>query len=297
MLTHKVRHMPVLGQESFPVLHGGAGDAAAESEAPPGDDLPAASISAVVSIRTLLQHVLRVLQEEDAARVAALEAGASAGKGDVVDGEEGSTAETPDESLPQPHAAFTKDLEDVLEWQHAAGKKLLLNADVGDDVTVADAANEMAEAGIMSLLVVEGSKPVGILTSRDILWRLVAGEGGAGGDGATATGPDATTTPITDAMSAPVKCGRPSWTLARAAEYMLSKGLRHLAVVGDSRTVLGVVTMSDLLRVMLADDLAQRKQSEGAVKVAKTRDFLNVRLLSGRQGGDEGEEPPTTSER
>ena len=98
-------------------------------------------------------------------------------------------------------------------------------------------------------------------------------------------------------MSAPVKCGRPSWTLARAAEYMLSKGLRHLAVVGDSRTVLGVVTMSDLLRVMLADDLAQRKQREGAVKVAKTRDFLNVRLLSGRQGGDEGEEPPITSER
>ena len=383
MLTRKVRHMPVLSAA--------AGDSAAPSHLPPadsdsgsgseddtaeavdtvndsGENMPLANVAAVVSLRSLLSHVLRVLEGEEAVRgeaaekaqaivdaartaldeaSAAVEAASSEGA-KIEGGGEGSTpppasagtgqavedakanlkqAKAALQALGPAHRAFRLDLEDVLEWQRENGVEHLLNCRVEDEVTAAEAANEMAEAGVTSLVVVDDEGTlVGILTSRDYLWRVVAAQAASaeaeavaaaadGGDEETllsspvfdaaptpsaaaagggdspveggvsgAEAGDATALLVSDVMTSPVKTSKATWSLVKAAKFMLRKRIRHIAVTTEDRKMLGIVSMSDLMRVMLADDLAAKEQQAGRVRVRRTRDFFNVRLLAGRKG-------------
>ena len=344
----------------------GSDEEAAESIEPAndaGERMPLANVSAVLSLRALLAHVLRVLESEEAVRGAAAEqaqsvvdaarnamdeasavAGAAAAEADTKTG--GSTeahasaleaakgalkeAKGALQSLGPAHRAFRLDLEDVLEWQRENGVEHLLNCRVEDEVTAADAANEMAEAGVTSLVVVDAEGTlVGILTSRDYLWRVVAGQAAAaeaeavaaaadGGDeeallsspmfedaptpaasvsapSADASGEaqaamsgaeagDATALLVSDVMTSPVKTSKATWSLVKAAKFMLRKQVRHIAVTTEDRKMLGIVSMSDLMRVMLSEDLAAKEKQAGRVRVRRTRDFFNVRLLSGRKG-------------
>jgi citrate synthase len=100
---------------------------------------------------------------------------------------------------------------------------------------VAAAATRMTEAGVGSIVVVEGDRPVGILTERDLV-RLAADPTPSGdarlSDWAT---PDPDTIPPDEEPSA-------------AMERMEERGYRHLPVVEDGRLV-GVVSLRDLVRV------------------------------------------------
>ncbi len=323
-----------------------------------GERMPLANVSAVLSLRALLAHVLRVLESEEAVRgaaaekaqavvdaartaldnaSAAAEAAAEAGDNNSDESHKAAIesakqshqeAKAAFKALGPAHRAFRLDLEDVLEWQRENGVEHLLNCRVEDEVTAAEAANEMAEAGVTSLVVVDDEGTlVGILTSRDYLWRVVAGQAPAaeaeavaaaadGGDEETllssplydetpqpvaavvdetrgedgadpptgAAAGDATALLVTDVMTSPVKTSKATWSLVKAAKFMLRKRVRHIAVTTEERKMLGIVSMSDLMRVMLADDLAQKEKQSGRVRVRRTRDFFNVRLLSGRKG-------------
>lgn len=103
------------------------------------------------------------------------------------------------------------------------------------DETVAAAAARMVEAGVGSVLVVEGDRPVGILTERDLI-RLAADPTPSSearlSDWAT---PDPDTIP-------------PEADPSDAMERMERRGYRHLPVVEDGRLV-GVVSLRDLVRV------------------------------------------------
>lgn len=90
-------------------------------------------------------------------------------------------------------------------------------------------------------------KPVGMITERDVLRALHAGDG-------------LESTAVRDIMSAPVDHVHPNENVADAAADLITKQIGCLPVV-DAGTVVGVVTAADLLEV-LAQYPAKRRVAE-----------------------------------
>jgi citrate synthase len=137
------------------------------------------------------------------------------------------------------------------------------------DESVAAAAARMGEQRVGSVIVVDGDRPVGILTERDLV-RLSAG----GSDGAEPV--SKWMTPDPDSVGPDVEA---TTAFARLAE----RGYRHIPVVDDGHLV-GVVSMRDLMRIAQiqpADNLAHEipRGLEGVV-VAETT-IGDVRGLEG----------------
>jgi CBS domain-containing protein len=102
---------------------------------------------------------------------------------------------------------------------------------VEPDVTVAEAATTLAEAGIGSLVV--GTDRIdGILTESDVV-------------GSVAAEHDPASTTVADLMSDPVVTVRPDETVRVAGERMGHNGVKKLPVAEDGRAV-GIVTTTDL---------------------------------------------------
>ena len=105
---------------------------------------------------------------------------------------------------------------------------------IGPEATVYDAARLMNEHKVGSLLVMDGSRLIGIFTERDILQRIVAQRR------------DPVSTLVLDVMTAEVACCRIHTTLAEARGVMKNRRIRHLPVVDDDNRVLGIVSIGDL---------------------------------------------------
>jgi CBS domain-containing protein len=102
----------------------------------------------------------------------------------------------------------------------------------------------MAEANIGFLVVVgEDDKPIGVVTDRDLVIRSVAQ--GHDPDGA-----------VGDVMTRHPACVRDSGTVTDAARVMADRLCRRLAVVDDAGTIVGVLSLDDLLRVA-GDELGE----------------------------------------
>lgn len=99
------------------------------------------------------------------------------------------------------------------------------------------AASIMKERARGSLVVVDNGKPVGIITERDIVRRLVA------------DGKSASATKVGEIMSTPLISVGPEATLAAAVRVMYENGIRRLPIVEDDR-VIGIITSTDLARVL-----------------------------------------------
>ena len=104
------------------------------------------------------------------------------------------------------------------------------------DITMADAAKRMGEKHIGSLIVLQYGTPVGIVTERDLLSKVLAG------------GLAIDTTKVGQVMSYPLIKICPEKEIREAARTMIQKKGR-LAVFqcGD---IAGVITASDLIREM-----------------------------------------------
>ena len=137
------------------------------------------------------------------------------------------------------------------------------------DESVATAAARMGEQRVGSVLVVDGDRPVGILTERDLV-RLAAG----GSDG---------TEPVSKWMTPDPDSVAPDVEATAAFARLAEHGYRHIPVVDDGHLV-GVVSMRDLMRIAQiqpADNLAHEipRGLEGVV-VAETT-IGDVRGLEG----------------
>jgi len=108
---------------------------------------------------------------------------------------------------------------------------------VKPDATVGEAAKLMRDHRVGSVLVMEGERLVGIVTERDMAYRVLA-EG---------RGPE---TPVREVMTSDVVTIRDSATLAEAARLMLGLGIRHLPVVDNRGKVIGVVSLRDLAKAI-----------------------------------------------
>jgi CBS domain-containing protein len=106
---------------------------------------------------------------------------------------------------------------------------------IGPAHTLRQAAQLMSARRVGSAVVLDGdTSGIGILTERDILNSLGAGEN-----------PDRETAQTH--TTSDVVFAAPDWTLDEAADAMVRGGFRHLIVL-DDREPLGIVSVRDILR-------------------------------------------------
>jgi CBS domain-containing protein len=111
---------------------------------------------------------------------------------------------------------------------------------IGPGHTLREAASQMAQRGVGAAVVVDpDSQGPGIITERDILESVAAGQG-----------PDEEK--VADHLSAHLTFAAPDWSLERAAEAMVAGGFRHLVVVDGGETI-GVLSMRDIVRCWTGD--------------------------------------------
>ena len=106
---------------------------------------------------------------------------------------------------------------------------------VEPSASVLDAVKKMNEERIGALLVIEGSKPVGIFTERDVLTRVVDKSRDPGG------------TRVEEVMSTEVVAVSPKTTVDEAMAVITERRCRHLPVLDDGRLE-GMVSIGDLTR-------------------------------------------------
>ncbi len=107
-------------------------------------------------------------------------------------------------------------------------------ATIGRDETVAAGAKMMVRKGVGSLIVVDNGEPVGIITERDVLNKVVAVDR------------DPATTKISSVMSSPIRKIEHSAKVGDAIAEMVKYGIRRLAVVRDGKIV-GLVTQRSVV--------------------------------------------------
>ena len=113
--------------------------------------------------------------------------------------------------------------------------------------TIIEAAALMSQNDVGDLVVMENNTPVGIVTERDFVRRVLAvGK--------------STTTRISEVMSTPLRVIDPEAPIKEAARRMVNKGIRRLAVIENNKLV-GIITATDFARYLgkktLSDDILE----------------------------------------
>jgi CBS domain-containing protein len=108
--------------------------------------------------------------------------------------------------------------------------------------TVREVAELMRERNVGSVVIVEGQRPVGFVTDRDLALSVIA-DGRDFGDH------------VSDHASSPVILADPGMDVEEGAELMVRHGIRRLVVV-DGPRLSGIVTLDDLVSRTGDADLA-----------------------------------------
>ncbi len=114
------------------------------------------------------------------------------------------------------------------------------------DCTVLDAAKKMATKRIGGLIVVQSGRPIGLVTERDILWKVTAKE------------KNPKKVLVRQIMTSPVVTITPLATLRAAARIMIGHNLRRL-VVARLDQVEGIITARDVVEGFLETWARQRR--------------------------------------
>lgn len=114
---------------------------------------------------------------------------------------------------------------------------------ISGDATMSEAAKLMKKNRIGCLVVVEGEKPIGIVTERDLAYKILAED------------KDARTT-VSEVMSKNLKTISGDATLRDAAKLMAAHLIRRLPVVEKGELV-GIITIEDIMRVEKIGEDAQ----------------------------------------
>ncbi len=115
------------------------------------------------------------------------------------------------------------------------------------DKTVVEAAVLMSENDIGDLVVVEKNTPVGIVTERDFVRRVLAER-------------KSVNTKVSEVMTTPLKVIDPDAPIKEAARRMVNRKIRRLPVIKDNKLV-GILTAADfakhLSKKTLTDDILE----------------------------------------
>jgi CBS domain-containing protein len=140
-------------------------------------------------------------------------------------------------------------------------------ATIAAQEVVSAAAERMRDRAVGSLVVTENKKPVGIVTDRDLMCRVVA------------RGRNAAETRVADVMSAPLASIDSDVALEEVVQLMARSGVRRVPVVHQDRLE-GLVSLDDVL-VALSDELddlagGARRGFRDAQRRASTRGLHEV---------------------
>lgn len=115
--------------------------------------------------------------------------------------------------------------------------------------SVLDIARRMEEHNVGSVVIVdEASKPVGIITDRDIVVRAAARD------------LDLDKTPVSMVMTREVRTVDESTPIEQALATMGAKGSRRLVVTGSESKLVGLLSLDDVIEL-----LAEEAESVGAL--------------------------------
>jgi CBS domain-containing protein len=134
-------------------------------------------------------------------------------------------------------------ISQVIEGQEIAA--------VAPEATVIEAVRMMKQRRIGALMVSEASRLVGILSERDVVFRVVA------------EGLDAQSTRVADVMTANPETIQPDKPFGHALHVMYEGGFRHVPVVDADGRVVGMVSARDALELEeheFAEALKQRER-------------------------------------
>jgi len=102
--------------------------------------------------------------------------------------------------------------------------------------TVYEAAKIMADNNVGSLVVVEGTRPIGIVTKGDLVKKVLA------------KGRNPASVVVGEIMSTPLLYVEPTTPILEVAKIMARSNIRHLPVI-EGQKLLGIVTDRDILSV------------------------------------------------
>jgi CBS domain-containing protein len=106
---------------------------------------------------------------------------------------------------------------------------------VGADETVSEAVRRLGEKRIGALPVVESGRIAGIISERDVIYRL------------RDHGPEMLDWPVGRVMSAPAITAPPNTEVLAALALMTQRRIRHLPVV-EGGEIRGIVSIGDLVK-------------------------------------------------
>ncbi len=111
-------------------------------------------------------------------------------------------------------------------------------ANVAADDSVTAAAKMMKEMGVTEALVVQEGEPIGIITERDILYKVVA------------KGSDPAEVRVSSIMTSPVEVIEETAKVADAVSKLSKLGLRRLGVTRKGKLI-GLVTQKEIVSASL----------------------------------------------
>jgi len=124
---------------------------------------------------------------------------------------------------------------------------------VSPDNSVLDAIKMMADNDIGSLVVLDGSRLVGIFTERLYAREVIL------------KGRSSPNTAIRDVMAAEVVCIGPDHTVEECMALMTKHRIRHLPVLEDGQ-LMGIISIGDLVKSIIADQKYHIEQLENLIR-------------------------------
>lgn len=126
--------------------------------------------------------------------------------------------------------------------------KAVVTANVKDNTSALDVAKLMVKNKVGSVVMVDGTKPIGIITERDILKKI------------SAQNKNTQDVSSRDIMSSPLVTIKTIDSIDTAAEVMVKNRVKRLIVLEEGGSVAGMLSMSDItkkLAKILTDDYSR----------------------------------------
>jgi CBS domain-containing protein len=124
---------------------------------------------------------------------------------------------------------------------------------IGAEATVYEALEKMSDEGIGALLVMEGGAVVGLLSERDYARKIIL------------KGRSSKETKVQEIMISPPLTISPGCSVDEAMRMMTEYRVRHLPVVDDAGTVLGIVSIGDLVKWIITSHEKTIEQLESYI--------------------------------
>ncbi len=112
---------------------------------------------------------------------------------------------------------------------------------VGPDDTVFEALSRLAKHDIGALLVLDGTRLVGIFSERDYARKVIL-RGKASKD-----------IPVREVMSDKISCVTLAQSVEDCMALMTNRHVRHLPVLGPHQEVIGIVSIGDLVKETISE--------------------------------------------